>query len=110
MSDVFISYRKEDFAIADRLVGALKGHGLSVWWDESLTPRAAWDAELEQAIATAAYGGRALDSALGRFGMGTHRGALWPGSRQAHPGHDGALHDPTCIHAAPDRQPQRLAR
>jgi formylglycine-generating enzyme required for sulfatase activity len=54
MSDVFISYRKEDFAIADRVIDALKAHGLAVWWDESLTARAAWDAELEREIAAAA--------------------------------------------------------
>jgi formylglycine-generating enzyme required for sulfatase activity len=54
MSDVFVSYRKEDLPIADRIVEALRGHGLSVWWDESLTPRAAWDTELERQIAAAA--------------------------------------------------------
>jgi formylglycine-generating enzyme required for sulfatase activity len=54
MSDVFISYKKQDFAIAERVVGALRAQRLSVWWDDSLTARSAWDAELERAIASAA--------------------------------------------------------
>lgn len=54
MVDVFISYKKEDFEIADRLVAALKENGLSVWWDDGLTPKAAWDAEIETKIAEAA--------------------------------------------------------
>jgi formylglycine-generating enzyme required for sulfatase activity len=54
MSHVFLSYKKADFTIADRVVGALRAHGLSVWWDESLTARSAWDAELEREIAAAA--------------------------------------------------------
>jgi formylglycine-generating enzyme required for sulfatase activity len=54
MPDVFLSYRKEDFPIAERVVNGLKAQGLSVWWDESLTTRSAWDAELEGEIAAAA--------------------------------------------------------
>ena len=54
MADVFLSYRKEDFPIAERVVSGLKAQGLSVWWDESLTTRSAWDAELEREIAAAA--------------------------------------------------------
>jgi Sulfatase-modifying factor enzyme 1/TIR domain len=54
MPDVFLSYKKEDFPIADRVVGGLTAQGLSVWWDESLTTRSAWDAELERVIADAA--------------------------------------------------------
>lgn len=54
MSDVFVSYRKDDVALARRLVDALAAQGLSVWWDESLTSRTTWDAEIERAIAAAA--------------------------------------------------------
>src|SRR6187455_1059277 len=54
MADVFVSYKKEDFDIASRLVTALKQHELSVWWDDGLTPKAAWDASIEREIAAAA--------------------------------------------------------
>jgi len=54
MSDVFVSYKKEDFPIAERIVHSLRAQGLSVWWDENLTARSAWDAELEREISAAA--------------------------------------------------------
>jgi formylglycine-generating enzyme required for sulfatase activity len=54
MADVLISYKKEDFRIAERVVDALQTEGLSVWWDDDVTPKTAWDAELERQIAAAA--------------------------------------------------------
>ncbi|HEY0555554.1 MAG TPA: toll/interleukin-1 receptor domain-containing protein, partial [Thermoanaerobaculia bacterium] len=54
MSDVFISYKKADFLAAERLVRSLGAQGLSVWWDENLTARSAWDAEIEREISAAA--------------------------------------------------------
>jgi formylglycine-generating enzyme required for sulfatase activity len=54
MCDVFVSYKKEDRALAERVVRALNAQGLSAWWDEGLTPRSAWDAELEREITLAA--------------------------------------------------------
>jgi formylglycine-generating enzyme required for sulfatase activity len=54
MVDVFVSHKKEDFTIAERVVTALKDHGLSVWWDDGLNPKSAWDSEIEEAIGTAA--------------------------------------------------------
>ena len=54
MLDVFVSYKKEDFKIAERIVLALKENGLSVWWDDGLTPKAAWDVEIEDKINLAA--------------------------------------------------------
>ena len=54
MTDVFVSYKKEDFEVANRVVTALKENGLSVWWDDSLTSKSAWDKELEREIASAA--------------------------------------------------------
>lgn len=53
MSDVFVSYKKEDWQLAERLVTALRTEGFQVWWDDGLTPRTAWDAMLEQEIAAA---------------------------------------------------------
>jgi len=54
VTDVFISYKKEDFEIADRMVTALRGEGISVWWDDGLTPKEAWDTTIEQALSAAA--------------------------------------------------------
>lgn len=54
MSDVFMSYRREDFPLAQRVVAALQAAGVSVWWDERLTARVTWDAALEHEIAAAA--------------------------------------------------------
>lgn len=36
MSDVFVSYAREDQRLAARLVQALEARGLSVWWDQHL--------------------------------------------------------------------------
>ena len=54
MADVFVSYKKEDSQVAERVVTALEAEGFSVWWDDSLTPKTAWDADLEREIAAAA--------------------------------------------------------
>ena len=38
MSDIFISYKREDVAIAKLLAGELERQGLSVWWDPRILP------------------------------------------------------------------------
>lgn len=53
MADVFLSYKKEERAKAEEVVAALRAAGHSVWWDEDLTPRSSWDAEIEREIAAA---------------------------------------------------------
>ncbi len=53
MADIFLSYKKEDRAVAERLVGALRATGKSVWWDDALNPAQAWDAMIEREIAAA---------------------------------------------------------
>ncbi|WP_265570242.1 TIR domain-containing protein [Sphingomicrobium nitratireducens] len=53
MADIFLSYKKEDRRIAERLVEALRAEGLTVWWDDAITPRAAWDAMIEEEISQA---------------------------------------------------------
>ncbi len=53
MADVFLSYKREDAEIARRIVEALRESGISVWWDDGITPRQAWDTEIEQAISAA---------------------------------------------------------
>jgi hypothetical protein len=46
VADVFISYKKEDRDRAEGVVSALRADGFSVFWDEGLTPKEAWDAML----------------------------------------------------------------
>ncbi|HEX3950540.1 MAG TPA: TIR domain-containing protein [Steroidobacteraceae bacterium] len=54
MNDIFLSYKREDHARAALIVAALRKSGRTVWWDEGLTPRQAWDETIEQEIAAAA--------------------------------------------------------
>ena len=51
MADVFVSYKREDAARVRKLVHALRGHGLDVWWDEEIPPSAPWEATIERALA-----------------------------------------------------------
>jgi len=53
VADVFVSYKKEDAKVAAELVARLQTEGMSVWWDESLTPRQSWDATIEENISAA---------------------------------------------------------
>lgn len=55
MADVFVSYKKEDRPVAERLVRALRAAGKSVWWDDALNPAQAWDAMIEAEIAAAKH-------------------------------------------------------
>jgi TolB-like protein len=52
-SDVFLSYNREDQAVAKRFAEALKGAGLSVWWDQTLRSGEAYDQVTEEALRTA---------------------------------------------------------
>ena len=38
MADIFISYSKQDKALAEQLAGLLQEIGFSVWWDADLVP------------------------------------------------------------------------
>jgi TolB-like protein len=53
MSDVFISYKRENLAAVGRLVEALRAEGIGVWWDQDIPPNAAWEATIERALAAA---------------------------------------------------------
>jgi hypothetical protein len=50
MSDIFISYAKEDRGKAKDIAEALKQQGLSVWWDRSIPPGKTFDAVIEDAL------------------------------------------------------------
>jgi formylglycine-generating enzyme required for sulfatase activity len=54
VADVFVSYKREDIEIARRVVNAMQESGISVWWDDNITPRQSWDTEIEKAISAAA--------------------------------------------------------
>ena len=53
MSEVFVSYQRENLAAVGRLVEALRAEGIGVWWDQDIPPNAAWEATIEQALAAA---------------------------------------------------------
>ncbi len=48
MADVFLSYKRQDEAAVGRLVKALRGEGLSVWWDRDIPPDAPWEDTIER--------------------------------------------------------------
>jgi TolB-like protein/Tfp pilus assembly protein PilF len=54
MSDIFLSYAREDRAQVGPLVEALQQAGFSVWWDDNLDPGAHFDKVLEQELKSAA--------------------------------------------------------
>ena len=54
MSDVFLSYKREDEARVAPLRDALNAESLSVWWDRHLPGGELWRERLEAELATAA--------------------------------------------------------
>jgi tetratricopeptide (TPR) repeat protein len=50
MADIFISYVHEDRAEVRSLVGALRNHGWSVWWDPELVPGEHYDRVIEREL------------------------------------------------------------
>jgi formylglycine-generating enzyme required for sulfatase activity len=50
MSDIFISYKREDQATARKLADALEKEGLSVWWDPKLRAGEHFDDVIEKAL------------------------------------------------------------
>ncbi len=53
MSDIFISYSREDTPRARSLAVALEQHGWSVWWDRNIPPGESFDAVIEEALDSA---------------------------------------------------------
>jgi Tol biopolymer transport system component len=50
MPDLFLSYSREDQAVARRFAEGFERAGLSVWWDQSLNPGEAFDQVTERAL------------------------------------------------------------
>lgn len=48
--DIFLSYNREDQAIARRFADAFQAHGLDVWWDTALRSGEAYDEVTEAAL------------------------------------------------------------
>lgn len=53
MSDVFISYRREEYRLARELAQALEESGFSVWWDRQIRAGESWAAEIEKELSEA---------------------------------------------------------
>jgi TIR domain len=53
MSDIFISYRREDQITARKLADALEGEGWTVWWDPKLRAGEHFDDVIEKALSEA---------------------------------------------------------
>ncbi len=85
MADIFISYAREDVAVADALARVLEQHGWSVWWDRRVHVGQSFDREIEQAIDDARcvvvlWSRHSVSSAWVRneAGAGAERGILAP--------------------------------
>ena len=50
MSDIFISYAREDRPPAEWLAKALGGHGGSVWWDREIVTGSTFEDVIEKAL------------------------------------------------------------
>lgn len=50
MSDVFVSYKREDEDRVGRLVEAMKAEGLAVWWDRAVPGGEGWRLQIAQAL------------------------------------------------------------
>jgi len=50
LADVFLSYNREDLAVARRFAEGFERAGLTVWWDQTLSPGEAYDHVTEKAL------------------------------------------------------------
>ena len=53
MAEIFLSYCNTDRDLARKLVSSLETEGISVWWDDRLTPVEQWDRLIEKEIRAA---------------------------------------------------------
>lgn len=53
MTDVFVSYKREDQARVEPLVTALRGERLEVWWDRDIPGAERWRSEIERHLESA---------------------------------------------------------
>ncbi len=50
MADVFVSYKRENQELVQRLVQGLRGAGLDVWWDRDIPAAAPWEETIEHEL------------------------------------------------------------
>lgn len=50
VTDIFISYSRQDEATARQFAGALAAQGFSLWWDDTLQPGQTYDQTIENAL------------------------------------------------------------
>ena len=50
MTDIFISYKKEDAGRVLRLVEALRAEGFTVWWDHGIAAGSEWDRSIHREL------------------------------------------------------------
>lgn len=55
MADIFLSYAREDQALAERLAAALEDAGKSVWWDRHIKGGAEFSKDIEEQLAAAQH-------------------------------------------------------
>ncbi|HEV7660842.1 MAG TPA: SapC family protein [Allosphingosinicella sp.] len=55
MADIFLSYQKRDRILAQRVCAALRERGMSVWWDDEVTPKESWHRTLQREIDSAGH-------------------------------------------------------
>jgi hypothetical protein len=53
MANIFLSYQRQDRAIANRLADLLTADGSNVWRDQQIEAGLRWDEEIERALAKA---------------------------------------------------------
>jgi len=53
LADIFISYAREDRALAARIAGAIEAQGMSVWWDRRLDAGAEFSKDIERELKAA---------------------------------------------------------
>ena len=85
MSDIFISYTRNDRPKAEQLARAFEAHGWSVWWDRKIPAGRTFDEVIEEAVAACRclvvlWSKKSVDSRWVRTeaGEGANRGILVP--------------------------------
>jgi len=98
MSDIFISYAREDRPPAEAIAKALGDHGWSVWWDRIIPAGTKFADVIQEEIAQARcvialWSGVSVkkDWVIEEASVGRDRGLLVPflSSRSSHPGVSG---------------------
>ncbi|MFO1187193.1 MAG: TIR domain-containing protein [Alphaproteobacteria bacterium] len=107
MSDIFISYAREDQPVAQRFADAFKAAGLGVWWDTALQAGESFDLRIEAAI-RAAKGCRLMVAGLGPVALGAGGSNPRRPAEDARPGAHWRLRSSHHVRADPHRRSHAL--